>query len=224
MPEEFIKQPHNSLLSSLSVDAFSEIATSLKIISLKSGEVLFHQGEEVSQIYFPHSGAISIVSVIDDGRHVETASVGFEGAFGLMSGIGYHASRAKSVVQLPLIASKISSVTYRRAVKNNSSLFNLALAANDAFLDQIQVVSGCHALHTIAERLASWILQADDRMHGSDLCQTQEMLSGILGVTRSAVSEVAAKLQTLGLIQYSRGLIKVTNRSALAHVACECRN
>lgn len=222
MQEDSNNPKSNVLLRTLSGEALSEIASSLKTISLKSGDVLYHQGEEIDRILFPHSGIISLISAIDDGRDVETASIGFEGAFGLMSGIGYHASRTKSVVQLPLIASHISSASFRRASAGNRELYKLALTSNDAFLDRIQIISGCNLLHTIEGRLSSWILRSFDRMHGSDLNQTQEMLSAILGVTRSAVSEVAAKLKALGLIQYRRGMIKVINYEGLKNFACEC--
>ena len=222
MQSDFSDLNSNALLGSLLGRSLAEISASLKTISLKSGEVLFHQGEEIDRIYFPHAGAISLISVIDDGREIETASIGFEGAFGLMSGVGSHVSRTKSVVQLPLIASHISSAAFRRAAGENRALYELALRSNDAFLDQIQMISGCNVLHTIEQRLSSWILRSFVRMHRSDLNQTQEMLSAILGVTRSSVSEVAAKLQALGLIRYRRGVIKVINSIGLKNLACEC--
>ena len=222
MQENLSDPKSNALLRALSGCALAEISASLKTISLQSGEVLFHQGEEIDRIYFPHAGVISLISVIDDGRNIETASIGFESAFGLMSGIGYHASRTKSVVQLPLIASQISSATFRRLAGINRSLHELALRSNDDFLDRIQIISGCNALHNIEKRFASWILRSTVQMHGSDLNQTQEMLSTILGVTRSSVSEAASKLQALGLIQYRRGLIKVINSKGLKNLACEC--
>ena len=224
MLKDFRQHQRNRLLGSLSRADFSELVSSLKFISLKAGEVLFHQGEEVNRIYFPHVGVISMFTVIDDGRQVETASVGFESGLGLMSGIGYHASRAKSVVQLPVIASMISSGAFRRIAEQNRSVFELSLRANDAFLDQIQMISGCNVMHTIESRLASMLLQSTHRMHGADLHQTQENLSAILGVTRSAVSEIAAKLQQLGLVRYSRGVIRVMRHAELARIACECRN
>jgi Mn-dependent DtxR family transcriptional regulator len=38
---------------------------------------------------------------------------------------------------------------------------------------------------------------------------TQEFLSEMLGVRRTSVSEVAEKLQEMGLISYSRGVINI---------------
>ena len=50
----------------------------------------------------------------------------------------------------------------------------------------------------------------------------QELLSEMLGVRRSSVSEIAKRLQTAGLIRYSRGTIEIVNRAGLEAAACEC--
>jgi len=44
----------------------------------------------------------------------------------------------------------------------------------------------------------------------------------MLGVRREGVTQAALKLQQLGVISYSRGLIKVLDRSKLEALSCEC--
>ena len=44
----------------------------------------------------------------------------------------------------------------------------------------------------------------------------------MLGVQRTAVSLSATALQQRGLIEYSRGNIKILNREGLRKCACEC--
>ena len=44
----------------------------------------------------------------------------------------------------------------------------------------------------------------------------------MLGVRREGVTEAAGKLQADGLIQYSRGRIKVLDRLGLEKRSCEC--
>lgn len=51
---------------------------------------------------------------------------------------------------------------------------------------------------------------------------TQELIANMLGVRREGVTEAAGKLQKLGIIEYSRGRIKVTDRLALEEKCCEC--
>ena len=44
----------------------------------------------------------------------------------------------------------------------------------------------------------------------------------MLGVRREGVNQAASKLQQLGAISYSRGLIKVLDRAKLERLSCEC--
>lgn len=212
----------NHLLASLPRTTFQDISTSLKLVSLKQGVELCQPGDEVEQVYFPHDGMISLLAVMKDGRAIETATIGSEGGVGIMAGIGIHISRVRAVVQLPLVTSQISAAAFRQAVQSNSSLRSLVAHANDAILAQVQITAACNALHSIEARLARWILQAGDRTHERQIPLTQELLAQMLGVTRSSVSEIAAKLQTAGFIRYARGNIEILDRAALERAACEC--
>jgi Mn-dependent DtxR family transcriptional regulator len=51
---------------------------------------------------------------------------------------------------------------------------------------------------------------------------TQELISNMLGVRRPGVTEAARKLQAAGVIECSRGRIKVADRAKLERHACEC--
>jgi Mn-dependent DtxR family transcriptional regulator len=51
---------------------------------------------------------------------------------------------------------------------------------------------------------------------------TQELIANMLGVRREGVTEAAGKLQSAGLIQYSRGCITVLDRPGLEERVCEC--
>jgi len=111
---------------------------------------------------------------------------------------------------------------FRKAVEASRELRNLIVRYNDALLGQIQITAACNALHPIQARLARWILQTNDRIDGELVPLTQQLLSEMLGVRRSSVSEVAIRLQSAGLIRYSRGAIKISDRRGLEKAACEC--
>ena len=51
---------------------------------------------------------------------------------------------------------------------------------------------------------------------------TQELLSEMLGVRRTSITDVATKLQAAGLINYSRGVINILDLAALQKLSCEC--
>ena len=44
----------------------------------------------------------------------------------------------------------------------------------------------------------------------------------MLGVRREGVTIAAAKLQRLGVIRYSRGIVTILDRQKLEHLCCEC--
>ncbi|MGH8106025.1 MAG: hypothetical protein ACREO1_01175 [Arenimonas sp.] len=44
----------------------------------------------------------------------------------------------------------------------------------------------------------------------------------MLGVRREGVADAAGKVQMLGVIEYSRGHIKVLDRPRLESLSCEC--
>jgi len=51
---------------------------------------------------------------------------------------------------------------------------------------------------------------------------THEFLAMMLGVNRAGVSIAAQILKRAGMIDYARGRVTITNRSALEETACEC--
>jgi CRP-like cAMP-binding protein len=165
---------------------------------------------------------ISLLAVMQDGKAVETATVGNEGVVGAMAGLGLHIALTRAVVQTPLLASQIAAAPFRKLVQASEALRNVIVRANEMLLGQVQITAACNALHPIQARLARWILQSRDRVDDNLIPLTQELLSEMLGVRRSSVSEVASALQAAGLIRYSRGTIEIVDRKALEGAACEC--
>lgn len=51
---------------------------------------------------------------------------------------------------------------------------------------------------------------------------TQDFIGNMLGVRREGVTKAALKLQQLGVISYSRGMIRVLDRPKLESMSCEC--
>lgn len=77
-------------------------------------------------------------------------------------------------------------------------------------------------LHGIDERLARWILMAQDRTGRGEMPLTQEFLAYMLGVRRASVSMTASGLQQRGLIRYSRGHVAIVDREGLEEASCDC--
>jgi Mn-dependent DtxR family transcriptional regulator len=54
------------------------------------------------------------------------------------------------------------------------------------------------------------------------MVMTQELIANMMGVPREGAAEGALKLQNAGLIDYTRGRIRVLHRRGLEKRTCEC--
>jgi CRP-like cAMP-binding protein len=212
----------NKLLAGLPRTQFDLLAPHLTTASLEQGVVLMEPGDEFDQVYFPHNGMLSLLAVLKDGKAIETATVGREGVVGAMAGLGLYKSLVRVVVQMPITVTKIPSSQFRKAATGSEAIRNLCIQYNEVLLSQARVTAACNALHVIEARFCRWLLQSADRAGGDTVNLTQEFLAEMLGVRRTSVTEVASKMQNAGVITYSRGVIKILNRPALAKISCEC--
>ena len=112
----------NRLLAALPPKDFSIIASDLKDISLDQGLVLQEAGEPVEHVYFPQTGMISLLAVMQDGREVETATIGREGGVGTITGLGSRISPHRSVVQIEGSASRIPVARFEAAVNRSAAI------------------------------------------------------------------------------------------------------
>jgi CRP-like cAMP-binding protein len=83
-----------------------------------------------------------------------------------------------------------------------------------AFLLQASETALANGRSNIEQRLARWLLMADDRV-GGELPLTQEFLSLMLGVRRAGVTAAVQELERQGLIATKRGGITLLDREAL---------
>src|SRR5258708_40221361 len=80
---------------------------------------------------------------------------------------------------------------------------------------------GCNGKHSIRQRCARWLLMTHDRIGAETFPLSQEFLALMLSVRRGGVNKVAMELKRAGLIQYSRGVIRIVKRKDLEDTSCE---
>lgn len=212
----------NKLLSSLSLEQYEMLSPHMTSEVLEQNVVLVEAGDEIDYVYFPHDGMLSLLSVLKDGRAIETATVGREGVVGAMAGLGLYTSLVRVVVQLRSEVTKITASRFRKVVARSDAVRYLCIHYNETLLSQARVTAACNAVHTIEARFCRWLLQTSDRAGGNTINLTQEFLAEMLGVRRTSVTEVANKVQDAGVIHYSRGVINILDRAALEKMSCEC--
>jgi CRP-like cAMP-binding protein len=212
----------NLLLDGLPSEDLALLDPHLKHLSLPQGQVLHEQGARVEHVYFPHSGMISLLTVMQQGDAVETATVGREGVIGAMTGLGTRHASTTAIVQVPATASRIAVSRFHNAAGRSERIREMVARYNEALLVQVQQTAACHALHDVEARMSRWLLQTQDRTEAEVIPLTQEFLSQMLGVRRTTVTLVARALQAAGLIRYHRGQIMILDRKGLEETACEC--
>jgi CRP-like cAMP-binding protein len=212
----------NLLLAALPREDFSLLLPHLTAEPIDRGTVLYEADQDIDQVYFPLSGMLSLVIVMRDGKAIETATVGREGVFGAMSGLGLCTSKVRAIVQLQMTVARISSSQFRKAVGTSSAIMYLSIRYNEVLLEQARVTAACNALHHVEARFCRWLLQTRDRAQSDTNQLTQEFLAEMLGVRRTSVTEVASKIQTAGVIRYSRGVITIIDLPRLRAMSCEC--
>jgi CRP-like cAMP-binding protein len=211
----------NRILRQLSADELKSIQPWLVPKQLEPNAGLHEQGAAIDQIYFPLSGMISLLSVMQSGEAIETGIVGAEGVLGGDAAINGHLF-AQATVQLSGTALMMPKSRFVDAYHAHPHLRNLINRFQAIILIQARQNAACHALHSVRSRLCRWLLQSQDMIGSETFTLTQEFLSHMLGVRRTTVSIEAHALQEAGLIRYRRGHINILNRDGIEDCACEC--
>jgi len=152
---------------------------------------------------------------------VEVASVGREGAVGGIVSCGHAPAFSRSEVLVGGPAFRVPMKALEEAKNRSPFIANLFCRFSDYLLSQVMQSAACNAFHSIPERAARWLLQAQDRA-GDRIELTQEAFAGLLGVQRTTVNAVVRQLQDEGLIAIGRGRIRVADRAGLKRRSCEC--
>src|SRR5258707_6147791 len=111
---------------------------------------------------------------------------------------------------------------FRRENDGQGAFHELIAHYAQALFGFVAQSTACNAVHSVEQRLARWLLMAQDRMGSDQFPLTQEFVAMMLGANRSTVTVVAGTLQKAGLITYRRGRVSILERDKLESASCEC--
>jgi CRP-like cAMP-binding protein len=213
----------NHLLGGLPPDVRRRIEPQLAHIPLKLRVILHKAGGPVRDVYFPGSGFCSVLAVLANGRMVEVATVGREGALGVSGALNGDPSPSVTMVQAEgEICYRMPAAAFRAEMDRHDEFYRLMTRYAQAYVGFISQSAACNAVHVVEQRLARWLLLAHDRVGKDEFPLTQEFLAMMLGVSRPTVTIVAGTLQKAGLITYRRGRLEIVDREKLESASCEC--
>src|SRR5207249_2672312 len=162
-------------------------------------------------------------TVLQDGGMIEVATIGREGMVGVSAVLDGGRVPSCSMVQAEMATCHRMTVdALRRETDRHGALYDLLTHYSQALMGFVMQSTACNAVHTVEQRLARWLLLAQDRVGRDEFLLTQEFVAMMLGAARPTVTVVAGTLQKAGLIKYRHGHVTIVDRKALEEASCEC--
>jgi CRP-like cAMP-binding protein len=209
----------NGLLASLSPADFAVIGPLLAPAVLPLKRALQTRGKRIEQIYFLESGLASVVFNADSEHRIEVGVIGREGVTGMSLIMGAAKSPYDTFMQSAGSGWQLSADDLHRAMGESRSLHERLILFGHTQCVQMASTILANGRYRLSERLARWLLMAQDRANGDTVSLTHEFLSVMLGVRRAGVTTTLNKLESDGLISAKRGSIRIENRAGLKSAA-----
>lgn len=212
----------NSLLARLPAGDFERLRPHLKPVTLRAHDRLMKPGIRTEKVYFPESGMVSLILSLEDGAAIEVGLIGNEGLVGVLPALGASLVTSEAVVQIQGMALWMPTDVLRIEVGLNPSLRAALMLYLQALFVQVTQSVACNSRHALRQRLARWLLMANDCGKTHEITLSHEFLAMMLGVRRPGVTVALGELKSAGFITTGHGRITIEDRQRLEEVACEC--
>jgi len=208
----------NRILSRLSQEELDILQPHLEAVELPVRKQLESRNKPIEAVYFIEHGFASVVAN-GTGRSIEVGIIGREGMTGLSVIMGTDRSPHETYMQVGGDGQRMSSAKLGRAVQESPALHRHFLRFGHAFVVQTAQTALANGRSKIEERLARWLLMANDRLDGDEVPLTHEFLSVMLGVRRPGVTVALDVLEKEGLIHAKRRAIAIVDRAGLRKIS-----
>jgi CRP-like cAMP-binding protein len=212
----------NLILNALPAPQRDALLARMQPVSLPIGTVLYAPGEHPKFAHFMTSGIASVVTFMNSGVGAEVGIIGREGLVEAVNLIGPARPPTTAFIQVEGTALRMGFSELQEELYAPESPLPRILEFVQSHGFVLSQLAACNGLHEILQRLARWLLMVQDRVESEKFYLTQEFLAEMLGSRRTSVTVAAGNLQKLGLIEYRRGHITISNREGLMAAACEC--
>jgi CRP-like cAMP-binding protein len=212
----------NFILSAITADDYEQMAPRLHPQPLRMRETLREAGDSADWVYFPVSGVISVLTVLENGMMIEFATVGCEGTTGVPLFLGFGQSNTALISQVPGDAFRMGREDFADCIARLPSFATIMLRYSGLMLALVAQSAACNRAHQVDARCARWLLMTHDQAGRDEFPITQEFLAQMLGVSRPSVALSAGALQRANLVSYHRGAMHILDRRGLEVAACEC--
>jgi len=214
--------PANKILRQLPAALLKRLTPHMKRTTFTGGEFIHRPDEDIEWVCFPETAVVSELQILEDGRTIEVAVTGCEGAVGLLSIFCPDRSTNWAQVSAPGTAVKVKRKALEKESRASEWTNSIFFSSIQDHIQQLSQKVACNAHHSVEERFSTWLLMVEERSGTSRLKLTQEHIARVLGVYRPSVTCIAQRMREAGLIDYVRGYIVIQDREGLKKRSCGC--
>jgi CRP-like cAMP-binding protein len=218
-PQPSVKK--SCLLSTVSVSP-AELYSYGRQLKITAGQTLYDGEAPISHCIFPENSLMSLMSYTEDGASVAVGMVGSEGLLGVSALFDEQLVPYRTIAQASGTAIRMPAAKLREWLRQDLVFRNCVVHFLHAMFTQLVQTAACNRFHVTEQRLARWLLLANDRLNVDRLPFTHESLAAVLGTDRVSITRAARKLKSESLLSSTRGKTAILDDQGLLSLSCEC--
>lgn len=190
--------------------------------TVQSDQTLAEQNAKASDVWFPMDAQLIDVVTFANGVDAPIGLTGCEGGSPISCALAETACAWRVRVHRGGDVWCVEASALRELARERSELMAALLRLVAYYQARTVQTAACIASHPVLPRLARWLLEIQDLSGASEIRVKQEELARLLNAQRTTVNEAAGALKRRNLIDYRRGVMRITNLPALADASCGC--
>ena len=153
----------NLLLQALKPHIVQQLVEVGSFVELRLGKIIYEADSDISKVYFPDRGTlISLVAVSANRISVEVGMVGNEGLVGIPVFLGGKKVAYQVLVQGGGNALRVNAKFARELFAREEFFRKSVLSYIHDVLIYTSQTALCNRIHSVEQRLSSWLLMAQD--------------------------------------------------------------
>lgn len=187
------------------------ILASLSYRELEAGTSLLREGQACSKVPFVLEGVLRVYKTAESGREITLYRIEAGQLCILSSGCGssLEAFPASVVAEKKSFAAFLSKERIRRLLDEGPSFRAFVLEQYSRRMAEVFELVEEVAFRKVDERLRLWLLESEAGLPGLPVAATHQELAFHVGSSREVVSRILKDWEARGLIEISRGSIRI---------------
>lgn len=213
---------NNDLIRHLSHSSQRRLVECCDEVRLRPKQMLQERNLPLRHAYFLEQGAASLTARAGNCLPVEIQTLGTKDFVGIPLILGMRISPHRCMVQLPGRALRIEADALIDLLRRDSEIEKLLLRYVQATLIQSSQLAACNSRHSLQQRLARWLLVAQDKFSSCEIPLTHRCMAQALGVRRAGITKTMGEMEARGIIRRGRAQVRILDCDRLEELSCNC--